>query len=366
MNITIVLSCLELSSLIYNGTKVSDKFTLIKSYEGNLQHPNFLVAKRQEDLFVVIRGESSFTDIEVMMDFMPIVYNSKSQILNNLNQQNSDLFVTSGVFKSAQNIIQKIQNDISNCTGKIFFTGHSYGGSVAAMAAMLIRLNFTAENLKDDINPQNMKSNSNLRTFAITFGSYPCVSPLLSQFSKRFVTGFVVNHDVFPSMNPHNINNILDSIVQRGTSQAKSGAARVTLLFAQLGQYFANSSQNHKIDISRKSLEMTLKLVKTAPKAAKIKMVNAGLIYHIFDDFDLDKKEESIKKPFFKKLFKVDEHSDINDKTENYNDVEITQFNEDVEYGNLIEMLSGISDHYINSYCKVVEKAQNSKFPYFT
>lgn len=362
MNITIVLSCLELSSLIYNGTKVSDKFTLINSYEGNLQHPCFLVAKRQEDLFVVIRGESSFTDIESMMDFMPIVYNSKSQVLNNLNQQNSDLFVTSGVFKSAQNIIQKIQHDISSCTGKIYFTGHSYGGSVAAMAAMLIRLNYTAEN---GINSQNMKSNYNLRTFAITFGSYPCVSPLLSQFSRRFITGFVVNHDIFPSMNPHNINNILDSIVQRGTSQAKSGAARVTLLFAQLGQYFTNRSQTQKIDISRKSLEMTLKLVKTAPKAAKIKMVNAGLIYHIFDDFDLNKKEENIKKPFFKKLFKVDEHSDINDKIEKNDDVEITQFNEDVEYGNLMEMLSGISDHYINSYCKVIEKAQNSKFPYF-
>lgn len=353
---TIVLSCLELSSLIYNETQAFKKFSLVKLYEEDSFHPKFLIAKNQEDLFIAIKGESSLNDVEMMIDFMPITINTNSEILNqNIKQEDNNLFVTSSVYKSAQNIIQIIQENISNCKGKLIFTGHSFGGSVAAMTALLIRLNRTTEN------------NCHLRTFAITFGSYPCVSPILSQISRKFTKGFVVNHDVFPSMNPKNINNILDSIVQRGTSQAQKGAARVTVLFSKLIQYLANNSQIKEIDINKKSLEMTLKIVKMAPEAAKIKMVNAGVIYHIFDDIDptLNDKSKKNSNNFFKKLFKVDDNDIIKEQVENQNNIEISQFNEDVEYRTLLELLGGISDHYINSYNRVIKKSQNSKIPYY-
>ena len=359
---TIVLSCLELSSLIYNGTNVLEKFSLIKSYEENSFHPKFLISKSQDDIFIVIRGESSFVDIETMIDFMPVNINLSSTILKNLKQQNSDIFVTSSVFKSAQNIIQKVQQDISNCKGKIIFTGHSYGGSVAAMAAMLIRLNGTNRNSTNE----KIKTDYHLRTFAITFGAYPCISPILSNITRKFVTGFVVNHDVFPSMNPKNINNILDSIVQRGTSQAKSGAARVTMMFAQLAQYFVNQSRNNKFDIGRKSLEMTLKLIKIAPKASKIKIINAGMVYHIFDDLDLSTQGQNKKESgFFKKLFKVNDDYSTIDQFGTRSEAEISQFDEDIEYESLIELLSGISHHYINSYRNVIKKSRNMKYPYY-
>lgn len=365
MNITLVLTCLKLSSLIYNETKVLDKFSLINSYEENSEHPKFLIAKKNEDIFVVIRGEASLVDLETIIDFMPVNLKSNSRI-SNFPPEFSGSFVTSSILKSAHNIIKEIEPEIINCSGKIIFTGHSYGGSVAAMAATLIRLN-TANNksqnqINENVNARTKKNSYNIRTFAITFGSYPCISPDLFQFTKKFVTGIVVNHDVFPSMNPKNINNILDSIVQRGTSQAKKGAAKVTMLFAQICQYFVNESKkNLKIDISRKSLEMTLKLVKTAPKAANIKMINAGIVYHIFDEVDASKPN----KKKFSNLFKVRDDSDVMDHFENDKNIDITQFDEDVEYGSLLELLSGISDHYITSYRNVIEKSQNVKFPYY-
>lgn len=82
MNITLVLTCLKLLSLIYNETKVLDKFSLINSYEENSEHPKFLIAKKNEDIFVVIRGEASLVDLETIIDFMPVNLKSNSRISN--------------------------------------------------------------------------------------------------------------------------------------------------------------------------------------------------------------------------------------------------------------------------------------------
>lgn len=366
MNFTTILSCLELAAQIYNGTQINSDYVLINSYKNDLYKPYFFIAKnRNDDYSIVIRGENSFEDIETLIDYMPVNISSEfmphkqaSEFLNYL--------ASSSILKAATYVVNQVQDIICNAAGKIYFTGHSYGASVAAIAATLVRLNHSACLIN------NTENRYYLRTYSVSFGSYPCLSPALSRITRKFVANFIVNNDVFASLNPKNVDKILDSIVQKGTSQAKAGAARITLLLAKIVQYFndekvknsTHGSEKKEVDLTKVSLEMTLKLIETASKAASIQMVNPGIVYHVTTSnpgTSVPKKKKALDflTGFFKGKPKSESIIDY------INGIEIGEFDENAEYGNLLDFLGGFADHYIWSYLKVIKQSENTKYPYY-
>ncbi|OHT12502.1 lipase [Tritrichomonas foetus] len=312
VNMTTVLTCLELSSLAYNFTLLPTGFELIQSYESGIFKPKFFTTKRGDDLFVVIRGESTLSDIESILDF-----SATSFLDGNSN---------SGILKSARYVLGEIESLLTNHQGRVIFTGHSFGGSVAAMAATIIRL-------------EQPKENYTLKTSAITFGTYPFISQSIAKKTRQFINGFVVNHDIFPSLNPKNIHNIFQSLVQPGTSETKKGAATLTLMLAQTVEYFMKEEEGQELtsdqkkQVAQKALEMTLAISKAIPKVSDTIWVNAGVVYHVF--------------------------------VEDGNKPDIAQFNENVEYGSIMEIFAGLSDHFINAYQKIMNEAQDAKYPYY-
>ena len=312
VNIEILLACLKLSAFVYNTTNNISGFNIIQSFENNLYQPKFVIATQDSNLFIAIRGEASFSDFETLLDF------EMTDFLGG--------YVNMGVLKSARYVLEQAEPYMKKYDGKIYFTGHSYGGSVAAMASLIVRLEKTQETYSKRAN-------------AITFGSYPFLTKDLAKKSHFFVSGYVANNDLFPALNTHNINNIVNSITHRGTPQAQQGAVLLTQLVIKVGEYFLNEtygpenvSKQQKLDLRKKALNITLTIVKTAPEANKYEVVNPGIVYHIFTQDD--------HKP------------------------EITQFKENIKINDFMEVLQCISDHYILSYLEKIDEAQHAKFPY--
>jgi hypothetical protein len=176
----------------------------------------------------------------------------------------------------------------------------------------------------------------NTNVSAICFATFPAVSQSLARDTQSFITTFVVNQDVIPSLNPGNFRAIFGSLLQAGDDERK-GARMLREVIEKFAESLmangANASQTTNLSesVKRESIKLTARLViniKAMGKAGKI--VNPGVVYHVII-------------------------------TDNVPDVVL--FDENVPLGNILELFSGIRDHFIGTYRQVLGQATRASYP---
>lgn len=307
---SLVLMCLNLASASYGPRNISSAFhrELEGGGDGGDYHPRFVVFSLPSEsiLFIAVRGSVEVPDFNAVLDF-------------NASPFLGGHFVHSGALRSAQWLLGQLDPLISAWRGRIILTGHSLGGTTAAVAAMLLRFD---------------RSNTNVS--AICFATFPAISQSLAPDTQSFITTFVVNQDVIPSLNPGNFRAIFGSLLQAGNDEHK-GATMLRGVIEKFAESLmangADSSQTTNISesVKRESIKLTARLlinIKAMGKAGKI--VNPGVVYHVII-------------------------------TDNVPDVIL--FNENVPLGNILELFSGIRDHFIGTYRQVLGQAAKATYP---
>jgi hypothetical protein len=136
--------------------------------------PAFYVFLLDKDLWIVNRGSATSSDIETCGQFSEVEFD--------------DGVFHSGFYRAAQFTLPLISEFIQSHTGTIYFTGHSYGASVAAVQLVLASSDFFDKDLN-----------------AITFAQIPCIDSSTSGVYKNKIALIVVEHDTIPHLSIPNI-----------------------------------------------------------------------------------------------------------------------------------------------------------------
>jgi predicted esterase len=310
VNMTLALLCLNLASKTYDDRNLSASFTTLLDEGGNGSdyHPRFLVIRKGSDLFIAVRGSVEISDFHSVLDFRSVEFLTKFRVHR-------------GAFVSAKWLLKKCRPLISEHSGNIIFTGHSFGGSVAAVAAAMLRL---GEDLP--------------RVSAYCFATLPAFSVELSKQSQSFITTWVVNQDAIPSLNPRNIKTIFESLGPVRTSdQGQSAIAKLVESFAESMLTQANKIPKTE-ELSAKIREESLKLATRVSINLNVveqggKLVNPGAAYHVI----------------------------ITDNVPN-----VIQYDENVPLESILEIFAGIKDHMIGIYRNVLGRSMKAKYPKLT
>lgn len=300
------LLCFNLTIKVNNQEKLPGSFEQIYKKSGNKYQPEFVLAKQNMDLYIIIRDVVDITDFLIILDYVPFDFHGSK--------------VHHGVFLAAKWVIEQCKNDIANCNGKIFVTGYSLGASVASMIATILRYEENYNNV-----------------FAFGFGGIPILGKSIAKNTRSFITNFVVNQDLFPAFNPKNFDNIIQSIVPKGSSEAVQGAMIINDAIKELA--LSLEEQNHgkvsdemKNAINAESMHISTILLNNVGNADNFEdLVNPGIVYHLL----------------------------LIDK--NY--VDIKKFDENIQINSVFEIISVLKDHMINVYKEVLYSSKNEKYP---
>lgn len=306
-NMTLAMLCLNLASRMYDGHKLSSGFHIHKEMGGTIDYqPNFAAIERGDTLYIVIRGSTEISDFETILDFNAVEYRGGK--------------LHAGCLRAARWILQECQDLLSEWKGKIIFTGHSMGGSIAGIAATLMRL--------DD---------GNERVSAIAFASFPCMSVDIAELTKSFVTTFVVNRDIIPSLNPMNIKTVFEAIVAHDPTG--TGAKIMDGIIQQFAEAMITGDANKRADpdsevmkkVREESNKISARIMVNVKRTEGIgKMVNPGTAYHAII-------------------------------TEGKPHVII--FDENVKLESILEIFGGLPDHMIGTYKRVLGLSMRAKYP---
>ena len=308
VNMSLALLCLNLAGRMYDNRTLSPSFEMILEIGGfNDYEPRFAVFKRYNELFVAIRGSTDISDFNTILDFNAVPFSTGK--------------AHAGCISAARWMIKHLQPIIDSWTGPIIFTGHSMGGSIAAVCAAILRIE------SDDA-----------RASAFCFGSLPCFSPDVSHAIRSYVTGFVVNRDIVPSLNPINIKNVVEAIVSHGDDG--SGAHLLNSAVESFAEAMVTGDVRKRADptspimarIKEESNKLTARIMVNARRAGEIgKLVNPGTVYHVI----------------------------LTDGEPN-----VVIFDENVPLENILEVFSGLRDHMIGTYRQVLSHAMRAKYPH--
>ena len=307
VNMTLALLCLNLAGRMYDNRTLSHSFELILEAGGYEDYqPRFAVFKRYSELFISIRGSTEISDFNTILDFNAVPFTTGK--------------VHSGCLSGARWILEQLRPILANWNGPIIFTGHSMGGSIATVCAAILRIE------------EDRKSAS-----AFCFGSLPCFSDDVSRAIRRFVTTFVVNRDIVPSLNPMNIKNVVEAIVSN--SDNGKGALLLNSAVESFAEAMITGDVSKKADpdsptlarIKEESNKLTARIMVNVRRAGEIgKLVNPGTVYHVI----------------------------ITDGVPN-----VIIFDENVPLENILEVFSGLRDHMINTYRQVLSRSMRAKYP---
>jgi hypothetical protein len=299
--------CLNLASSSYDDRPIPKSFHRRIDLGGNSDYqPRFVAATHGTELFIAIRGSVEITDFNAVIDFNPTPF---------LESHHAH----SGALKCADWVLEQCESILSNWTGKIVFTGHSIGGTIASLCAARLRLD-----------------RGNSKVYAICFATLPAVSEGLGKMMGKFVTTFVVNQDIIPSLNPGNFRAIFQVFL---TAKGKDGGTSLDL--GEIVQKFAESL------IMKDS-----GAVKTEAVMKQIKMHSAKLGARLLVNLGLMGKAGKVVNPG------VVYHAII---TDGVPDVQF--FDENVPLESIFELFSGLTDHFIGTYRKVLGNCMRAKYP---
>lgn len=126
------------------------------------------------DVYVVIRGSAEPWDFDTLLDMDGLVTRVG--------------VVHTGFYKAAEFVLERARTFINQCQGTVYFTGHSYGGSVSSIATLLLNMRFPGRAAR-----------------AITFGSVPSMDDYLRREAQRTIASFVADTDVIPTLSSPNM-----------------------------------------------------------------------------------------------------------------------------------------------------------------
>ena len=133
---------------------------------------------------------------------------------------------------------------------------------------------------------------------------------------------------MFPALNPKNFDNIIQSIVPKGSSEAVQGAMIINDAIKELA--LSLEEQNHgkvsdemKNAINAESMHISTILLNNVGNADNFEdLVNPGIVYHL-----------------------------------------LLKFDENIQINSVFEIISVLKDHMINVYKEVLYSSKNEKYP---
>lgn len=160
--------------------------------------PLFFLAKEKgsEDLYIAVRGATETCDFVRVLNF------KHSPFLNGE--------VHSGVLEAARWIISESRKYIDSCKGRIICTGHSLGGSTAALIATILRLEEKRANV-----------------ISISEAPFPIFTADVRKLTEEFATSIIYNRDVVPLLSHKNIRAFLNQMVPPEAQQNPQMAAAI-------------------------------------------------------------------------------------------------------------------------------------------
>jgi hypothetical protein len=307
VNMTLVMLCLNLASSSYDNRTLPAIFRIVLDSGGSTYYqPRFFVASSGPNLYIAIRGSVEISDFNAVLDFNPAPF---------LETHHAH----AGALKCADWVLAQCAALLADCRGTIVFTGHSIGGTVASLCAARMRLE---------------RKNPNVS--AVCFATLPAVTQSLSKLMRPFVTTFVVGQDIIPCLNPGNFRAVfqvflagkgqkglpapdLGSIVEKFAEamiMKDTGAPRTDAVMREVKQHSAKLGARLLVNLGLMG------------KAGKI--VNPGVVYHVII-------------------------------TDGRPDVQF--FDENVPIESIFEIFSGITDHFIGKYRRVLGQCMRAKYP---
>jgi hypothetical protein len=146
------------------------------------ESPVFFVAEVNDSLWITTRGVQNVYDVLTCCSF---------------NETKTEFGTFhDGILKAAlfeYNIFKKF---IANHTGKVYCTGHSYGGTVAPVIALLARRDFPEREIK-----------------SISFAAFPMMDNETKLKNKEHIVAFVNDKDVVPTLSVGDIYETLKLII---------------------------------------------------------------------------------------------------------------------------------------------------------
>jgi hypothetical protein len=192
VNLSLSLLCLTLIQTTLNNRTIPSKFTLLLN--STHDHLRFIVCSFNSDLFIAIRSPVSVPDFLTFLDFPPSPFLKHS-------------IAHTGALKSAKIVINQSSKLLENFHGRVHFTGHCLGGSIAIIAVTILRVEHKFSKLS-----------------VVTFGSFPSISADLDNEMYPFVTTFVLNRDRIPDLTLQSWKTISDSISECEPPKLKEGS----------------------------------------------------------------------------------------------------------------------------------------------
>ena len=173
VELEVIKECLKLHEFVADDFNAPPSFEKVLYVSGEqFGIPTFCLLKRNEDYYVAIRGAISQNDILIALDLERVEY--------------MDGTVHRGAYSGAKGIYDRIIDKIRECKGRVVCTGHSLGGAVSALLAILI--NFETE----------------VSAVAVSLAPFPVLSPSVAELTESFITSFVYNNDPFPLLTASN------------------------------------------------------------------------------------------------------------------------------------------------------------------
>lgn len=300
----IILRCLHLAETTYKSRPLARKFTLLRQAGGTntIYQPKFIAVSLASDVYIAIRGSVDFGDFTTVFNGLPVPFMSRH-------------LVHEGAMRAARWILDECNDLICSCTGKIVFTGHSLGGSVASIAATILRYERGYKHV-----------------IAICFGTFPTMSKELSNETRSFITTFILNRDPISKWNPRNLKKMVTSVMPLNRTDSSSLISLTSIIreFAGtiLGASHPNDSLSHQI--KKSSSQMTRKLLRDLRTVDDdTNLFNPGMVYHI-------------------------EISDDESQSQMQTTMKMNMFEEGGNLNSFYDVIKDVSDHWFTPYQRFI------------
>jgi hypothetical protein len=157
-------------------------------FEHSLYQPKFIAVSLASEIYITNCGSVDFGDFATVFGGVPVPFMPRH-------------LVHEAAMKAARWILDECKDLIFSCTGKIVFTGHSDGGSVAT----ILRCERGHEYVT-----------------AVCFGTFPTISKRLANETRSFITTFISNRDQISKWNPENLKKTVTSVIPLNSTDSSS------------------------------------------------------------------------------------------------------------------------------------------------